>query len=97
VVALACLLTGLLVAGTLPPHWFSDVVGGARTAGARAWLSSHLLCGRVRAVFERLFDATADESPTALARPLRAVLEKSAPKLSEAARMELAGLLARVT
>jgi hypothetical protein len=96
-VAMACLLTARLVAGTLPPLSFTVEVRRARTAGARAWLTSHQLSGGVRAGFERLFDATADESPTALARPLRVVLEMSAPKLSEAARMELAGLLARVT
>jgi hypothetical protein len=95
--AMACLLAARLIAGTQPPLSFGADVRRARAAGARAWLDSHQLSGRVRAGFERLSDATADDAPISIARPLRAVLEMSAPRLDEASRAELAALLDRIT
>ena len=95
-IAMACLLAARLIAGTQPPLSFSTDVRRARAAGARAWLTSHQLNGRIRAAFERLFDATADELPAAIARQLRAVMDMSAARLDDGSRRELAALLERL-
>jgi hypothetical protein len=94
-IAMACLLAARLIAGTLPPLSFGADVRRSRAAGARAWLASHQMSARLRAAFERLFEATV-EDPAAIARQLRTVLDMSAPRLDEGSRKELGALLAKL-
>ena len=95
-IAMACLLAARLIAGTQPPLSFGTDVRRARAAGAKAWLASHQLTGRIRTAFERLYDATADELPAPVARHLRLVLDMSTARLDDGSRRELAALLERM-
>jgi hypothetical protein len=95
-IAMACLLAGRLIAGTLPPLSLGTQVRQARAARARAWLSSHQMSVRLRGAFERLYDATAEDSMAAIPRHLRAVLEMSSARLDEGSRQEMASLLGEI-
>lgn len=96
-IAMACLLGARLIEGTLPPLDLAASIRRGRATGARAWLASHQMTTRLRSGFERLYDATAADSPGGIPRALRAVLEMASPRLDGASRAELAALLDRLT
>lgn len=93
---MACLLAARLIAGTQPPLSLGAAVRRARAARARAWLSSHQMTARLRGAFERLYDATAEDSTAAIARQLRTALEMSSARLDEGSRRELGALLGEI-
>lgn len=96
-IAMACLLGARLIEGTLPPLDLPASIRRSRATGARAWLASHQMTTRLRAGFERLYDATATDPPVGIPRALRAVLEMASPRLDGASRAELSTLLARLS
>ena len=92
-IALACLVGARLASGCMEPA-IGTPERTARAAAARSWLGSLNLPPGIRNAVTRVADASAGESPAAVAAALVKVMEVTAGQVDGHARLELQRLTA---